>query len=112
MTVENRIENQSGIRETCIAAGDFERKGHKETAWENIEVAVELDRPELYERYLSMKFRDFMDWYWNVNEAKELGKRMPVPDRIYVGNAFCHLLFPEKRQLFEILKKQSRKVWL
>ena len=105
MTVEKRIENQSGIRETCIAAGDFERKGHKETAWKNIEVAVELDRPELYERYLSMKFRDFMDWYWNVNGAKELGKRMSVPDRIYVGNAFCHLLFPEKRQLFEILKK-------
>ena len=105
MTVEKRIENQSGIRETCIAAGDFERKGHKETAWKNIEVAVELDCPELYERYLSMKFRDFMDWYWNVNGAKELGKRMTVPDRIYVGNAFCHLLFPEKRQLFEILKK-------
>lgn len=105
MTVEKRIENQSGIRETCIAAGDFERKGHKETAWKNIEVAVELDCPELYERYLSMKFRDFMDWYWNVNGAKELGKRMPVPDRIYVGNAFCHLLFPEKRQLFEIFKK-------
>ena len=66
---------------------------------------MELDRPELYERYLSMKFRDFMDWYWNVNGAKELGKRMPVPERIYVGNAFCHLLFPEKRQLFEIFKK-------
>ena len=107
-TVEKRIENQSGIRETCIAAGDFERKKykeHKEQARKNIEVAVELDRPELYERYLSMKFRDFMDWYWNVNGAKELGKQMPVPDRIYVGNAFCHLLFPEKRQLFEILKK-------
>ena len=82
MTVEKRIENQSGIRETCIAAGDFERKGHKETAWKNIEVAVELDCPELYARYLSMKFRDFMDWYWNVNGAKELGKRMPVPERI------------------------------
>lgn len=104
-TIEKRIENQSGIRETCIETGYFECKGHKETAWKNIEVAVELDRPELYERYLSMKFRDFMDWYWNVNGAKELGKQMPVPERIYVGNAFCHLLFPEKRQLFEILKK-------
>mgnify|MGYP000081835410 CR=1 FL=1 len=82
-----------------------EYKEYKEQERKNIEVAVELDRPELYERYLSMKFRDFMDWYWNVNGAKELGKRMPVPDRIYVGNAFCHLLFPEKRQLFEILKK-------
>ena len=82
-----------------------EYKEYKEQEWKNIEVAVELDCPELYERYLSMKFRDFMDWYWNVNGAKELGKRMPVPERIYVGNAFCHLLFPEKRQLFEIFKK-------
>ena len=112
--LETRIENQSGIRENCIAAGDFELeeykehkeyKEYKEQERKNIEVAVELDRPELYERYLSMKFRDFMDWYWNVNGAKELGKRMPVPERIYVGNAFCHLLFPEKRQLFEIFKK-------
>ena len=101
--LETRIENQSGIRENCIAAGDFELeeyKEYKEQERKNIEVAVELDRPELYERYLSMKFR-----YWNVNGAKELGKRMPVPERIYVGNAFCHLLFPEKRQLFEIFKK-------
>ena len=109
--LETRIENQSGIRENCIAAGDFELKEYKEykeykeQERKNTEVAVELDRPELYERYLSMKFRDFMDWYWNVNGAKELGKRMPVPERIYVGNAFCHLLFPEKRQLFEIFKK-------
>ena len=106
--LETRIENQSGIRENCIAAGDFELKEYKEYKEQerkNTEVAVELDRPELYERYLSMKFRDFMDWYWNVNGAKELGKRIPVPERIYVGNAFCHLLFPEKRQLFEIFKK-------
>ena len=30
MTVEKRIENQSGIRENCIAAGDFELKEYKE----------------------------------------------------------------------------------
>lgn len=102
ITVEKRKENQAGVGKRCIAAGDLE---HREQVWKNIEFAVELDRPELYERYLSMKFRDFMDWYWNVNGAKELGKRMPVPERIYVGNAFCHLLFPEKRQLFEIFKK-------
>ena len=35
-----------------------EYKEYKEQERKNIEVAVELDRPELYERYLSMKFRD------------------------------------------------------
>jgi len=71
----------------------------------DIELAVELDRPELYERYLSMKFCDFMGWYWNVNRAEKLGEQLPIPGRIYVGNAFCHLLFPEKKILFKILEK-------
>ena len=102
ITAEEQIEMRTENGTNCIAAGIPE---NEEKAENKIELAAELDRPELYERYLSMKFRDFMDWYWNVNGAKELGKQMPVPDRIYVGNAFCHLLFPEKRQLFEILKK-------
>ena len=34
-----------------------------------------------------------------------MGKGMPVPERIYVGNAFCHLLFLEKERLFKILEK-------
>ena len=112
MTVEKRIENQSGIRETCIAAGDFERKGHKETAWKNIEVAVELDCPELYERYLSMKFRDFMDWYWNVNGAKELGNecRFQSGSMWEMPSAIC--CFLKNGSCLRSLKRQSRKVWL
>lgn len=82
-----------------IAAGDPENDGN------NIEFAIELDRPELYERYLSMKFCDFMEWYWEGNRAARLGKRMPVPGRLYIGNAFCHLLFPKKEELFAMLGK-------
>ncbi len=99
----------------CIAAenpendntvtGEPENEGRSEN---NIEFAVELDRPELYEKYLSMKFCDFMDWYWKANQAEKLGRSMTIPGRIYVGNAFCHLLFPGKVQLFEILEKAGR----
>ena len=28
-----------------------------------------------------------------------------VPDRLYIGNQFCHLLFPERKLLFEIIEK-------
>ena len=72
------------------------------------EYAVELDRPELYERYLSMEFCDFMSWYWRRNQAEGLGKQLPAPTRIYVGNAFCHLLFPEKELLFKLLEKAAQ----
>ena len=86
----------------CIAAGVPEDEEKEEN---KIELAVELDRPELYERYLSMKVCDFMDWYWKENRAGKMGDRMPVLDRIYVGNAFCHLLFPEKELLLKMLEK-------
>ncbi len=86
----------------CIAAENPENEGRSEN---NIELAVELDRPELYELYLSMKFCDFMDWYWKMNRAEKMGKGIPILERIYVGNAFCHLLFPKKELLFKILEK-------
>lgn len=65
-----RIENQSGMRENCIAAGDFELeeyKEYKEQERKNIEVAVELDRPELYERYL---FHEIPRFYGLVLERE------------------------------------------
>ena len=91
-------------------AGDLEEQkktwfSERKAGNVDIELAVELDRPELYERYLSLRFGDFMDWYWNVNQAEKMGEQLPVPGRIYVGNTFCHLLFPEKKILFEILEK-------
>ena len=30
-----------------------------------------------------------------------------VPDHLYIGNQFCHLLFPERKLLFEIIEKDS-----
>lgn len=69
------------------------------------ELALELDRPELYEQYAAMPFAQFLDWYWQENKAVELQKWLPVPTRLYLGNAFCHLLFPPENQLFVMLEK-------
>lgn len=30
-----------------------------------------------------------------------------VPDRLYIGNQFCHLLFPERKLLFKIIEKAA-----
>lgn len=98
-------ENESAGRNDCILKKACDEKTPHGNSEDPIEFAVELDRLELYERYLSMKLEDFMRWYWKKNQAEELGKKMPLPGRIYIGNTFCHMLAPGKEQIFEILEK-------
>ena len=71
-------------------------------------LALELDRPELYRKYLSMEIGEFSAWYWPSNGLGEYPLARRTPDRLYIGNSFCHLLFPEKSQLFALLEKASR----
>ena len=71
------------------------------------EFALELDRPELYKRYLEQNLTEFMKNYWQVNGFSE-AEREIVPGRLYIGNQFCHLLFPEKSCLFQLMEKAHR----
>ena len=71
------------------------------------EFALELDRPELYKRYLERNLTEFMQNYWQMNGFPEAGQEI-VPDRLYIGNQFCHLLFPEKSCLFRLMEKAYR----
>lgn len=71
-------------------------------------LALELDRPELYRKYLSMEIGEFSAGYWPSNGLGEHPLARRTPDRLYIGNSFCHLLFPEKSQLFALLEKALR----
>ena len=71
------------------------------------EFALELDRPELYQAYLKEDISVFMKNYWRRNGFPEMNIDV-IPDRLYIGNQFCHLLFPEERCLFELLAKAQR----
>lgn len=72
-----------------------------------IEMALELDRPELYQAYLQKGIA----WMivhcpeWNCLIKSESLEESERPDRIYIGNQFCHLLFPEEEKLFALLDK-------
>ena len=77
---------------------------------ENIEVAMEIDRPELYTAYLEKPFLEFYHDYLRKNHLWRSGLEMRVPDRIYIGNQFCHLLFPEEHLLFAILEKAKKEL--
>lgn len=78
------------------------------SALEQFEGAVELDTPWLYEEYLSANLKVFMDNYWERNHLSGHWFSDIRLQRLYIGNAFCHLLFPKKDQLFLLLEKARK----
>ena len=77
--------------------------------WENfeIELALELDRKALYTDYLQMPLSDFAARYAgnSIGVCREILQAKRKPDRLYIGNQFCHLLFPDEVLLFEMMEK-------
>lgn len=75
---------------------------------EGMEFAMEIDCPELYEAYLREDLMDFYRKYLQKNHIFGSGLEKKIPARIYIGNQFCHLLFPEEELLFAMLEKAKR----
>ena len=71
----------------------------------NPEYALTLDRQELYRMYLANPIQDFVRLYEQKNGLPFPELKGKVPDRLYIGNQFCHLLFPEEEQLFSLMEK-------
>lgn len=68
-------------------------------------LAVSVDNPVKYERYLTYSLSEFVSEYWEKNRLTGhplAGKKV---DCLYIGNQFCHLLFPEEIQLLSMLEK-------
>lgn len=76
-----------------------------------VELALEVDCPELYQAYLSSSLTEFS----RIFAEKSMGicgsllRKRQVPERLYIGNQFCHLLFPGKELLFQMLEKAAAK---
>ena len=75
---------------------------------DQFEWAVELDTPWSYEEYLSIDFEVFADNYWKRNHLSGHWFSHIRPQRLYIGNTFCHLLFPKEDQLFLLLEKARK----
>ena len=71
-----------------------------------VELALELDRPEWYEAYLSMESAVFFDAYFRKNQIPD--PPLFHPDRLYIGNAFCPHLAPTEEELFALMDKACR----
>lgn len=73
-----------------------------------LEVAVSLDSSDKYESFLYQDLNSF----WKGYLKQQFLSRHPLQERrlerIYIGNEFCHNLFPDKEVLFELLKKAEQ----
>ena len=72
---------------------------------DNAEFALELNCTSLYEEYLRQPLQDFLSSYWQKNYLTHSYFAGRTPDRFYIGNQFCHNLFPTEEQLFSIMDK-------
>ena len=70
--------------------------------------ALELDHPHVYTQFLNQELDEFLAGYQKQYPAFRDWLQDRKPGRIYIGNAFCHLLFPEKELLFALLEKANR----
>ena len=72
---------------------------------DNTEFALELNCTSLYEEYLCQPLQAFLASYWQKNYLTHSYFAGRIPDRFYIGNQFCHNLFPTEVQLFSIMDK-------
>ena len=102
----------NGMQDGCWKDEYDGRKEQIETRTEKKpaepEFALELDHPRVYTQFLNQKLDDFLTAYQARYPAFQNWMRGRKTDRIYIGNAFCHLLFPEKELLFSLLEKANR----
>lgn len=49
-----------------------------------------------------------MENYWKRNYLSGHWLSDHFPQRLYIGNSFCHLLFPKEDQLFQLLEKARK----
>ena len=72
---------------------------------DNAEFALELNCTSLYAEYLRRPLQVFLASYWQKNYLTHSYFAGRTPDRFYIGNQFCHNLFPTEEQLFSIMDK-------
>ena len=83
---------------------DISVSGSKEL-WADTEFALELNRTSMYDQYLSHTLQEFLASYWKKNYLSRGWIAGRTPDRLYIGNQFCHNLFPAEEKLFPVMEK-------
>lgn len=96
---------------SCVGDGiqecrnTWEHKKWNITDFTEFELAITIDRPELYYDFLQKDWTRFCHDYWKNNFLEHHTLSQKRVTRIYIGNQFCHNLFPRKELLFQVLEK-------
>lgn len=102
----NEVPGEAGKYECADRMGQTGTR--LERRWAQPELALELDHPRGYTQFMNQKRDDFLADYQARYPAFRDWMKGRKLNRIYIGNAFCHLLFPEKQRLFVLLEKANR----
>ena len=69
----------------------------------SVELAINIDNYELYNKYLNEDIEVFVDNYLKNNFIEKHKLMHKNISRIYIGNEFCHNLFPSLELLIEMI---------
>lgn len=75
---------------------------------DSVELALKIDNTILYNKYLEMNIDSFKEYYFRENFIEITNLKNKQISRIYVGNEFCHNLFPKIDMLLKILNKANK----
>lgn len=109
--VQDRKE-ASNNQVMCLKQSDKQKTNVKLTdVWNfeagcNFELGIELDNPAWYQTYLDHSLIDFMKLYWKnsgISPSHPLTQKMP--QYLYIGNSYCPHLFPNEKQLYQLLER-------
>lgn len=71
----------------------------------SIEMAITLDNDDLYEKYIDNDKESFKEYYFKKNFLENHMLFNKNIERLYIGNEFCHNLFPCLDDLIKMLEK-------
>jgi hypothetical protein len=82
--------------------------GWNESLMASIELAITLDNDILYEKYMNSSIISFKKDYLKENFADKHKLFQKDITRLYIGNEFCHNLFPEVKLLKSLMEKAKK----
>lgn len=80
-------------------------ENYSEDILESLEIAIKLDNDKLYKNYLRKDINRFKEDYIKENFLENHMLFKKSISRIYIGNEFCHNLFPQTELLMNMIKK-------
>lgn len=72
---------------------------------DSIDLAIVLDNDILYKKYMNKDIRGFKKDYLKENFVDNHKLFQKDINRLYIGNEFCHNLFPEMKVLMNMMQK-------